>query len=84
MNLLYADTKYADMLEWTMYNAGISGVSLEGDRFFYSNPLHISMKIMNRSYSLKDLKLNTTKICWVELSHLMDMHHCPESKMRLI
>ena len=39
MNLLYGDTKYADMLELTMYNAGISGVSLEGDRFFYSNPL---------------------------------------------
>ena len=39
MNLLDADTKYADMLELTMYNSGISGVSLTGDRFFYTNPL---------------------------------------------
>lgn len=39
MNLLHSDAKYADMLELTMYNAGISGVSLDGDRFFYTNPL---------------------------------------------
>lgn len=39
MNLLHGDARYADLLEWIMYNAGISGVSLEGDMFFYTNPL---------------------------------------------
>ncbi len=39
MNQLHADAQYADLLELTMYNAAIAGVSLEGDRFFYSNPL---------------------------------------------
>ncbi len=39
MCLLHGDTKYADLLELTMYNAAISGVSLSGDRFFYTNPL---------------------------------------------
>lgn len=39
MTQLEGDAKYADMLELTMYNSGISGVSLSGDRFFYSNPL---------------------------------------------
>ena len=39
MNLLHADAKYADLVELTMFNSGISGVSLEGDRFFYTNPL---------------------------------------------
>jgi DUF1680 family protein len=39
MNLLDADTKYSDLVELTMYNSGISGVSLAGDRFFYTNPL---------------------------------------------
>ncbi|XOV92422.1 MAG: glycoside hydrolase family 127 protein [Bacteroidota bacterium] len=39
MSQLHTDTKYADLAELTMYNSAISGVSLEGDRFFYSNPL---------------------------------------------
>jgi hypothetical protein len=42
MNLLHGDAKYADLVELTMYNSGISGVSLSGDRFFYSNPLESS------------------------------------------
>lgn len=39
MNLLTGDAKYADLLELAMYNAAIAGVSLSGDRFFYTNPL---------------------------------------------
>ncbi|MCW3805382.1 glycoside hydrolase family 127 protein [Plebeiibacterium marinum] len=31
--------KYYDVLERTLYNGLISGVSLSGDRFFYDNPL---------------------------------------------
>lgn len=37
--LLYGDAKYYDVLERTLYNAMLSGVSLSGDRFFYSNVL---------------------------------------------
>ncbi len=33
------DTKYGDMAERIMYNAGISGSNLELTRYFYSNPL---------------------------------------------
>lgn len=33
------DTKYGDMMEQIMYNAGISGSNLELTRYFYSNPL---------------------------------------------
>ena len=36
---LHADAKYIDVLERTLYNGFISGVSLSGDRFFYVNPL---------------------------------------------
>jgi uncharacterized protein len=39
MNLLKADGKYADLVELLMYNAAISSVNLEGDHFFYKNPL---------------------------------------------
>jgi len=37
--LLQGDSKYLDVLERILYNGLISGVSLNGDRFFYPNPL---------------------------------------------
>ncbi|MFT4030860.1 MAG: glycoside hydrolase family 127 protein [Siphonobacter sp.] len=37
--LLHGDAKYYDVLERTLYNGLISGVSLTGDHFFYPNPL---------------------------------------------
>jgi uncharacterized protein len=33
------ESKYIDVLERTLYNAAIAGVSLKGDTFFYPNPL---------------------------------------------
>lgn len=37
--LLKGEAKYYDVLERSLYNGVISGVSLSGDRFFYPNPL---------------------------------------------
>jgi len=37
--LLHGDAKYIDVLERTLYNGLIVGISLSGDRFFYPNPL---------------------------------------------
>ena len=39
MFLLHGDAKYYDVLERTLYNGLLSGVSLEGNGFFYPNPL---------------------------------------------
>ncbi len=39
MNLLHGDAKYADLVEIEAYNAGLSGISLKGTEYFYSNPL---------------------------------------------
>jgi hypothetical protein len=39
MFLLHADAKYIDVMERTLYNGLISGVSLDGTTFFYQNPL---------------------------------------------
>jgi len=39
MFLLHGDAKYIDVLERTLYNGLLSGVSLDGTRFFYPNPL---------------------------------------------
>jgi len=37
--LLHGDAKYYDVLERTLYNGVLSGVSLDGGAFFYPNPL---------------------------------------------
>lgn len=37
-----ADAKYAEIVETALYNSVLSGISLDGKRFFYTNPLKIS------------------------------------------
>ncbi len=37
--LLHGDSRYIDVMERTLYNGLISGVSLDGKAFFYPNPL---------------------------------------------
>jgi uncharacterized protein len=39
MNLLEGDAQYIDILERSLYNGALDGLSLTGDRFFYGNPL---------------------------------------------
>jgi DUF1680 family protein len=39
MFLLHGDARYLDVMERVLYNGVIAGVSLEGDTFFYPNPL---------------------------------------------
>ena len=40
MLYLTGESKYADAMERIMYNSGLSGVSLDGEKFFYSNQLY--------------------------------------------
>lgn len=39
MNQFTGDGKYVDVMERSMYNGSLAGISLDGDRFFYVNPL---------------------------------------------
>lgn len=39
MNQFTGNTKYIDVLERSLYNGVLAGISAEGDRFFYVNPL---------------------------------------------
>ena len=39
MNLLTGEARYVDILEKTLYNGALDGLSLNGDHFFYGNPL---------------------------------------------
>jgi hypothetical protein len=42
MNLAFADARYADELERVLYNAVLPGVSLQGNTYFYENPIEAS------------------------------------------
>ena len=39
MNLAYQDAKYVDLYEQTLYNALLGATDLEGETFYYDNPL---------------------------------------------
>ena len=39
MLAITGNPKYADAIETALYNAALSGISLAGDRYFYTNPL---------------------------------------------
>src|SRR5262249_30819002 len=39
MLLVTGEARYADLMEWTLYNAFLPGLSLDGRSYFYVNPL---------------------------------------------
>lgn len=41
MALLTGDARYADLIERTLYNGFLAGVSLDGERWLYVNPLQV-------------------------------------------
>jgi DUF1680 family protein len=41
MLLLTGDAKYTDVMELALYNSILAGVSLDGRRYFYTNPLRV-------------------------------------------
>lgn len=42
LNALYGDARYADITELEAYNGGLSGISLQGAEYFYTNKLAAS------------------------------------------
>jgi len=71
MFLLHGEAKYIDVLERTLYNGMISGVSLEGNSFFYPNCLE-----SNGEYKFNQGSL--TRKAWFDCSC------CPTNVMRFI
>ena len=48
MQRLENDSKYADVAELALYNGILSGLSLDGEAFFYTNPLEINLRDRQR------------------------------------
>ncbi|HOP11443.1 MAG TPA: glycoside hydrolase family 127 protein [Oscillospiraceae bacterium] len=49
---LEADSRYADTVERVMYNGFLAGLSLDGEKFFYTNPLKITLWDRGRHTSM--------------------------------
>lgn len=48
MLALEANGRYADLLELELYNAALSGMQLDGKRFFYVNPLEVDARVSGK------------------------------------
>ena len=74
MQEIDADSRYGDRIERICYNGFLSGVSLSGDRFFYTNPLELDLKKYKRS--------TYQPIC--ERQKLFNTSCCPPNVLRTI
>lgn len=50
MNMFKGESRYADVVERSMYNGALAGMSISGDRFFYVNPLYSAGKHHRRAW----------------------------------
>lgn len=53
MSEITGDSKYADIVEKEIYNGAISGVSLDGNKFFYTNPVSIDLDNRKKEISTR-------------------------------
>lgn len=72
MFLLHGDAKYIDVLERSLYNNVLSGVSADGKDFFYPNPLQCDMHFhFNRGETLTRQPWFDCSCCPTNLARLM-------------
>ncbi len=73
MLLATADARYADIMEMVMYNSLLAGVSLDGNGYFYTNPLCVSADL---PYTLRWSKVREPYIRYCNC--------CPPNTIRTI
>jgi DUF1680 family protein len=73
MFLLTGESKYMDIVELTLYNSVLSGISMDGTKFFYTNPLAASD---NYPYDLR----------WMggRVKYISKSNCCPPNTVRTI
>lgn len=77
MQALHIDSKYADMAERAVYNAVLSGVSLDGKSFFYVNPLEIDPRFNAQWYNAERMPIT-------ERVEVFGCSCCPPNIVRFI
>ncbi len=77
-----ADSIYADTIERVLYNGFLSSTSLDGRRFFYSNPLEINPRVRNANKSVTAEKQLGYPI--MERAEVFGCSCCPPNIVRFI
>jgi DUF1680 family protein len=54
------DSRYSDVMERVLYNGALSGMSLDGTRFFYVNPLEVVPKACEEDDLLRHVVNHST------------------------
>lgn len=67
------NARYADVMELTLYNGMLSGISLDGTKFFYTNPLSVSDDLPYK------LRWSRDRVRYIALSDC-----CPPNVVRTI
>ena len=80
MSALDADAKYQDVLERAMYNGMLSGLSLDGKRFFYENPLEINLQY-NKRYNCTE---SSEHLPQSRRPEIFDCSCCPPNINRIL
>ncbi|HBF35696.1 MAG TPA: hypothetical protein DDW50_00060 [Firmicutes bacterium] len=76
MLLLHPESRYADVMEKALYNGALSGISLDGRKYFYVNPLEVIPEAVKDRYDLQHVKL--------ERQQWLGCACCPPNIARLI
>lgn len=74
------DTKYADIVERTIYNGVLSGISMDGKSFFYENPLEIDTDFNKVNTSTE----GGTRMPITQRLEVFDCSCCPPNVIRFI
>jgi DUF1680 family protein len=56
MLLLEPDHHYADVMERALYNGALSGISWDGKKYFYVNPLEVVPEAVSKRHDLEHVK----------------------------
>jgi DUF1680 family protein len=81
MSLLEPDAVYADTVERVLYNSFISGISLDGKSFFYTNMQENDMQVRGRKYDEKVHNIFRPADLRVEV---FDCSCCPPNVVRTV
>lgn len=80
MQELEVNSRYGDVVERAMYNGILSGVSMDGKKFFYENPLEIDPEFndVNNSTKAKERYAITERV------EVFECSCCPPNLLRFI
>lgn len=82
MLLLDVDSRYADICELEFYNGFLSSTSLEGNEFFYENPLEVQPKFKDRATAAAKFRAEVVPIN--QRVKVFDCSCCPPNIVRFI